>query len=593
MSKKQNKNDNTENKKTENSEPAASATSVLKETLMPVWTFVNKYKNKAFNIFTYAASISIFVYVIAALIGYIVNGYKPEFHSDCTDTIMWANASIEGGGIYDKDFTYACFLPFGINIIMQPLIGIFGLGMKAHIGGMLGYFILLTLFLFLMFREMHMGLRGRCLACSLVLSMTCSSVKLREIFWQHTIYYSLGILFIVIGLFLYFHFINLSEAKRKLPKDDKKNKMWLIRMIVTYVCFAVFIMLTATDGISALSIFAVPFAAGLLADFFLDPDNKIFSKEGGKRIGSVAVVGLMIVLGGKLNKFWLGDMDAWYQDQNSVYSGMDTWIDHIHNMPMAWLRLNGVKDMGGQQLSEKPGFTNLLYIASALIIILIPIIATLCYSKYKKAEDARMLRVAVWMHWVSSAIVLLGYICGILSVADWRLTSILGTSLIVSILFVFWGLKNKISAGRFTALLLVPMIAVSFTNISNMKKLPGDYKKANDLYQLTEYLEDNDLTYGFATFWHANAITLLSDSDVRVREVTVNETGVYPRAYQSSKKWYAPQEGQDKYFILLIYYEYDCLVNNNLPILNEVIETKEVNINNSLYKIIVFDHYPF
>ncbi|NLT08374.1 MAG: hypothetical protein GXY08_02595, partial [Ruminococcus sp.] len=291
----------------------------------------NRYGKKALTVASYVASIGIFAYVVYFMVYFITVAYKKEFHSDCTDTILWANASIEGGAVYDKDFGYACFLPFGINVIMQPLIGLFGLSMKAHIWGMMSYFILLTVFFILMLREMHWDIRAICLGTSVMLAMTTSSEKLREIFWQHTIYYSLGLLFIVIGMFLYFRLMNLSEKLKTLKPDTTKGKITFLRCILIFIILAVFIMFTATDGISALSIFAVPLAGAILAEHFADTSNKLISKKSLITVATSGIFGYMIILGGKINKHWAGDLVAGYQDANSIYSPMGTWTEHTHS----------------------------------------------------------------------------------------------------------------------------------------------------------------------------------------------------------------------------------------------------------------------
>ena len=552
--------------------------------------FGDKYGSKAVKFVSYLIPIGIFLAVITLMVYYITVAYKKEFHADCTDTIIWANASIEGGAVYDKDFTYACFLPFGMNVIMQPLIGIFGLSMKAHIWGMMSYFILLTGFFCLMLKEMHWDIRAICLAGSAMLAMTVSSQKLREIFWQHTIYYTLGILFIVIGLFMYFHFLNLSDKHRKLKPQSQKSNINFLRMLITFVCLSVFIMLTATDGISALSIFAVPFVGAVFAEYFVDTENKLVCKKSVRTLLSIGVFGLMIILGGKLNAHWMGDMKAGYQDANSVYSPMNTWTDHVHSFPIAWLRLNGVEDMGGQRLDEKEGFTNLIYIAAALILLVLPIIATFFYPKFKGAKDARMLRIMVWMHWASSGIVLMGYIIGVISGADWRITPVIGTSLILSIFFVHWAVANKTSASRVIAVLSIPIIMVSIMNMKELKKMPKDGYKENNLFGIAEFLEDEGLSYGYATFWNANSITLISDSKVKVRDVNIDQNGVTERDYQSSKNWYKDQEGQKDYFLLTNPPEYQTLLDIQSPLLNEAIETKSVFVNNTEYRVLVFDH---
>lgn len=550
-----------------------------------------KNKDKIITVISYILPILIFLGVIASVVYYITVGFKSEFHADCTDTIMWANASHESGHIYDENFTYACFLPFGINLIMQPLISIFGLSLKAHIIGMLGYLALLVVFFCLMLKEMHWNLRSICFAGSVMLAVTVSSQKLREIFWQHTIYYSLGLLFIVIGLYLYFRLLNLSNKRQNLDPKSKKAQRLFLHFLITFVCLAVFVMFTATDGISALSIFAIPFIAAIFAEAFANDSNKVFSLKTLKTFASAAIFGVMILLGIKLNERWVGDMTAGYQEAYSAYSGMSTWIEHIQNLPLAWMRLFGVEDMSGQPLFEKKSILNLLRIAASIILAVMPVIATCYYSKIKKAKGSQALRIWIWIHWASSAIVLVGYICGLLSSADWRLTPIIGTSLMLSIIFVHYIAVSKISSGRIIALISIPVILVSILNIQGLINLSKkDYEKENYLFGLTELLEEAGLSYGYASFWNANAITLISDSEVKVRDVNVSEYGVSKRLYQSSSEWYKDQPGQDKYFLLLTSYEYSTIANGQNSLIEDASQNLSAFVNGTEYYILVFDH---
>ena len=556
------------------------------------------YKKMIATAITYIIPVLIFFYAASTVIYFITSAYRAEFHADCTDTILWANASIEGDAVYDKNFGYACFLPFGINVIMQPLINIFGLTMKAHIMGMMGYFILLVVFFCLMLKEMHWDIRSILIACSVFLSMTLSSRKLREIFWQHTIYYTLGILFIVIGLYMYFHMVNLSEKVKSLDPKDKKAKITFTRFVIAFILLAVFIMLTATDGISALSIFAVPFIAALFAEYFVNTDNTLASRKGIKTLIMAGIFGFMIILGITLNNHWKGDLVANYQDAYSEFSLMGEWMDNTHKFPIAWLNLNGVQDIanikndngGDIKLSDMEGIQNLIYILASLVLLVMPIIATCFYQKYKSSKDGHMIRIFVWMHWACTAIVLTGYFFGLLSGADWRLTPILGTSLILSIFFVHWALSTKTSVQRLALFLSIPVLMVSILNLENVRKIEKDYHKVNDLYDLAELLENEELTYGYATFWNANAITLITDSEVKVRDVYVNDYGVYKRIYQSSSKWYEDQPDQEDYFLILSPYEYQILANIQSPLLIEKDREIIKVINNTEYRVLVFDH---
>jgi len=250
---------------------------------------------KLWKTVSYVAAIALFLITIFLSVYYIFVASQGEFHADCTDTIMWAAASHESGHMYDKNFSYACFLPFGVNLIMQPLISMFGVSMLTHHLGMLGFFILFTSFFVLMLNEMRVNFRVNLVVSSIMLALTFSSTKMREIFWGHTIYYSLGLLFIFIGLFLYFKLLNLADKRTKFAEDDIKGKKTNhILYIITLVILCIFIAFTATDGISALSIFALPFLAGIIAEQVLNNQSKLLCRNAVYTYGRVVVFFVII-----------------------------------------------------------------------------------------------------------------------------------------------------------------------------------------------------------------------------------------------------------------------------------------------------------
>lgn len=535
----------------------------------------------------------ILFYAVGITVYYILFAAKGEFHSDCTDTIMWANASHESGHMYDPDFRYACFLPFGTSLLMQPFVAMFGLTMKAHIIGMMGFFILFTGFFMLMLKEMNWKLQNICIGTALLLGSTLSTQKMREIFWGHTIYYSLGLLFIIMGMYMYARLSNLNKKRAELLKQGKSAKSAVIHYYVTFALLCIFILFTGMDGITGLSIFSLPFLAGILAETFTDSTTPLLSKKFGRVLARVVIFGIMIVIGMKINEALVGDMKASYQDAYSVFSPMRSWLDNFHALPEAWLSLFGVENMEGRKLFEKDGIFNLIKVFTALMAVAIPVIASAFYPKYKNTKGGKMLRIWVWIHWAVTAIILLGYICGLLSAASWRLVPAIGTAVIISILFVNWTISNKSPAARVAFVLVIPMIVSVFTNFSTVGKMPKDNYKDNVLYNLADYLESEGLDYGYATFWNANSITIISDSKVKVRDVNVDDYGVSRRLYQSSEKWYESQKGQKEYFLLLSDGEYNTLLNGQSGIVGYANRELTTTQNNLFYHILIFDHNIF
>lgn len=107
--------------------------------------------------------------------------------------------------------------------------------------------------------------------------------------------------------------------------------------------------------------------------------------------------------------------------------------------------------------------------------------------------------------------------------------------------------------GLIAILLNVGLFAVE------MLRMPCDYGQDNQLHQLADYLKEEDLIEGYATFWNAQAITLLSNDQVHARNILVDHDGIKLCKYQSNLNWYQDQPTIDHYFILLSSQEYDQL----------------------------------
>ncbi|WP_166454868.1 hypothetical protein, partial [Duganella aquatilis] len=82
--------------------------------------------------------------------------------------------------------------------------------------------------------------------------------------------------------------------------------------------------------------------------------------------------------------------------------------------------------------------------------------------------------------------------------------------------------------------------------------------------QLGEFLQQQGLQYGYATFWSAGKITVLSSGAVRIRPVAVERGLPMPTRKLSSNRWYTPAAWQGPTFLMLRDSELAAL---NLPLL--------------------------
>lgn len=513
--------------------------------------YVKKYWVTAAAILAAIASFAICLY-------YILGPSEGYLHSDCTDSLYWANATVESGSILDENYRYAAILPFSSSVWFVPLILMFGFSMKAQLIGMSIFLVLFTASIYFMCRSMKWSIASTCGMISALLLMLSGSDKLREIMWGHVIYYSLGLLILFTGLGLALRFMN------NLDTDKPKT----VRLAVYAALLLVLFAGNGTNGFQLIVISTLPILGAIVAERLLDGKTPLLSRKNLSPCATVLLIGLATVVGMALLNVIKGDKIANYTSVYSTLSATSAWVDNLLKFPNSFFTLLGAEISAGAELFDKATVFALVKLIGGLLILVFPVIM-LC--RYKTLKD-RGTRLLLWAHIVTTAVILFGFVVGKLSNANWRLVPMVGTGIAATVA----GIKELIDARheakakgstaentssynasvRLGVLLLLVCVLFCTVNFYEIKKMPADYGRENTVHLLTKALEERGLEYGYATFWYSQAITLLSDSQVRVRETLVKNTGVITDYYQSSKLWYETQEGIDEYFILLTQKEY-------------------------------------
>lgn len=523
------------------------------------------------------------------LVSVLIIGYytlfpsRGYFHSDTTDTLMWAVASNESGTLFNTDFDYACLLPFGTTLIMTALIPLFGVTMTTHVIGMLCFFLIFTGSLVWMLKRMDWSWGWISVAVFTVLMICSGSEKLREIFWGHSIYYSLGVQFIFVGLALLFTHLDLHEKLRTLTEETAKKKT-RIQSIICIVLLGVWFLLTCTDQIIAITIFALPVIGAVFCERWLDRDSKWLSGKNKHALLLIAVMAAGMVLGYLLTNSMAKDITAGYEGAYSNYSGMDKWTDNALAFPKQWLTLLGVAANEGDKLMSVDSVKSLFVVIAGILLIVVPVAALFCYGKI---EDAK-LRIMTLTHWFMTLLIMMGFVMGKLSNANWRLSPIVAMSAVLTVAFVRWAVQ-KVELRRLLSLAMIPIMIVCTVTAVTIVKMPAHNTEDNHLYRFAEELEAKNLTYGYATFWNANGLTVVSDSNVKCRAVVIDESGYRPYHYQGCRSWYNDQPGQPQYFLLMTQGERDQILESGCGLENQ--RTQEFAIDG--YLVWVFNQNIF
>ena len=485
---------------------------------------------------------------------YIYGPGEGYFHSDCTDTLYWANAALEGNGIFDDQYNYAALLPFSTVWIMQPLIKAFGFGMTAHNLGMAIFAVLFAGSIYFCARSAKFSHLWSSTAVFAVFMLLSCSEKLREMMWGHTIYYSLG-------LILMFYLLGLGMRLCDMLEKGK----WIASAVFGILLLGMSVG-SATNGMQIIVLTVLPVAAAFAAERLLSAKDGIASKNSIPAIAVAAVIGVGTLIGMKVLLVITNDgaIKAGYAAGYSGWSDVSIWLSNAQKFVNHYFSLLGIDMLKNDPIFEGESLKYFFRIAVGIILLVMPVVILCLYGKIK----SRGVKFMLWAHFVLTAAVMFGYICGELSAANWRLTPILGSAAMLTVcglrdltsdLGIFEVKENGgavVVLSRICTLVLAVVIASSLVFAKELKAIPADYGRDNTNHRLAEFLVEEGLEYGYATFWYAQAITVLSDSEVRVRNMDVKDNGVVGRHYQSSLNWYNDQEGVDEYFVILTSSEY-------------------------------------
>lgn len=510
----------------------------------------------------YAAILFILRHVI-----FVEKGY---YHSDCTDSILWSQATLEGGSLMNPDFYYAGLIPFGGNIIMLPFVAMFGFTVKAQVMGMAAFFILFLASISLFFKMLGFNHKWIVISDIAALFVASASEKMREIFWGHIIYYSLGLFFLMIGLAIVMWIF-------------KRENMELKKRIPGYICLLIWTTLCSMNGIQALTMFSIPVIAAIVAERFFDYDTPVKNKVNIKRGILLAVICAGVVAGLIFGKIANGDITSGYAEGYSKFSESSEWMDNLFKVVPSVFNLLGVTIESDMLIYSFDGICNLLRIIAGIVIMTVPVIMLFLYKRIEELSY----RIVLLTHHFLTILILLGWVFGVLNGAEWRLSPVIVSSVILCMVFIKWALAN-IKMKRNILIAGIPMICLILVTFLDMATLEKQSYYNKEITKLCAFLEENDLNYGYATFWNANITTLMSDSKVKVRDIRLEEDAYYKRAYQSNDNWYENAPEYDRYFVVLSQDEY-----NEFYLENQIFEQPEEILECDIFTILVYDRNLF
>jgi hypothetical protein len=536
----------------------------------------------------------------AAVAYYILFPSRGYFHSDCADTLYWAQASYDAKALFNHEFKYASLLPFGGSLLMLPWISWFGVSMTTQTIGMLLFLVLFTAAVIFLFRTFGWNAKWIASLVAILLALLSLSEKSREIFWGHIIYYSLTLLFVIVGLALALRAWShsgmaladgmaaggIGTVAGANPRSAHLRRFWTYSTLL-FIWF----LLCSTNGIQAIAVFAVPLIFALLSQWFFqgvfDGRKVVKALDSPEYKRGNLLVLLMLtgsLLGLVLGLLLAGGIQALYENGYSTFSASTQWVNNLSMLMQHWALLMGVQTTRGEFFISRDGILDLIKLGACLLTWIVPLLMLMMYRRIKD----RAIRVLVLAHWGLTAVILFAYIFGSLATAAWRLTPIVGSSIMLCVVFAKW-LTEETGARRFLVLTVLPLALASLVSLVTLVRMPPDFGQDRGLFKMRDFLAEQELSYGYATFWNANSITVLSNSRIKIRSVEIDEDQIIPYYYQGSRSWYEDQDGQERYFLLLTPDEYGSWIERDPALAREAIAT----LDESGFVVLIFKNNIF
>lgn len=537
-------------------------------------------KRRVWNLAACAATL---LAAAATLLYYVFGPSLAYFHADCTDSLLWAQVTVETGQLFSPDFHYAALLPFGSSLWMVPVLKIFGYTITAQQISMAMFVLLFLAAAFVCFRTLRFsfaGAGGATFALSMLLS---SSVKLREIMWEHTIYYSLSILFILL-------LVTLTVRVRERLAAPCNTRRELILLAVTAALLWLVCLGCGMDGVQVTAITVIPVAGAWVMQTLFDGDEHLLSTANRWHYVVVGLMAVGVVCG--LVMLYIvtdgGDIKAGYENAFSRYDTFSNWTENARHFLPHFLSLCGVDVPKAMPFVSGESLFTLIKLVAAWSILLFPFLLLLRYRRIQ----TRAAKVMVWSHVILTGILMILFVCGFLSSANWRLTPLMGSGIVTALLYLRELFDGTRVEKRVAVVLTAVLATASVVNAGAIWAMPSTAGNNQKVISVTNTLVANECTYGYATFWNAQSTTLLSNGKVTVMpmEVEPNRWNVY--RYQMRDAWLEPYDTQERVFVMLTAEEHERLkANSTYQQLRDDGALVEQYVQEG-YHILIFDRNP-
>ena len=474
---------------------------------------------------------------------------KAFFHSDSAYFVQLAVEQMKSGKLFPPGMCYSTALFVRTpNLLLIPLLAVIKDWMLAREIMVIEMWVILIASVFCLFlTKRDRNPVAAVIACMLLMNpyqtLDVANETTDMLFFQGAY---ITIFFDVVIALAIVHRIILLE------RSDKAS-----RKVILMVLLALVLFFPLLGSIRIDMILTLPLVAAILVFYFVENDQRVSEVLRSRRCIAMVVLIAAVVAAGFLCYRWLG-MTYWSDSKGSYlkmdkYSGLWYSIGQfVNNLTMIFGNVEGAVFL------SFPGLTKFInYFYALVLVYLIPLAALI---RYKKHEN-RFTRFLILYTWISNVVVAGVFIACNQWAPRYLLTIYLDDILLFAVLFSEYVKKRE----RLTAI-LAGLVILGYCCVCHLY-FWGHYRDkigVDPNAGLISYLEENDLHYGYASFWNAGINTVLSNGEVEILplwDYAANGTERKPynpsdyRWWLNNKNWYDPAAHPGKCFVLLKNYQ--------------------------------------
>lgn len=467
------------------------------------------------------------VNVVCVLI-YAAVTYRHLYNSDAAVKLILADVILADRDLLPDTWNYQQELwVLGIQLIAMPFVAIFGVSYKAHVGSALTSIVILLGTLHLVCRRLQLSRQAEAIVLLLTFAGT-SVLYLEHVFGQHA--YAIVLIEWLLTLWLLL----------RIVEGPNTWGLWL-------AAAGLFVMLvgTSAQGLRAPMTIGLPWAVTIALWGALEKKPRWPLAVALLLAGSVIGLGIERALKPGV---------LYHAGATLQFATPDVIVANVKNMVMSLLAIFGaLPDPHDAPMTLKGMLTAYQFFVAIAVFIVAPRLAFSAFLRLKQPLH-RLVAIAFVLTLVSIGYLLL-FGTMILDETGGRyfLVCMLATFLLTGLGWDEW-VQAHPWAAFVGVLALLPSVLFTVSNT-----VGGNAPKQESPKEaLSGCLKEHDLHRGYATFWNANVVRVLSDNAVQLTSVDFVGTRLGPFRWHVDERWFRPEAGRHDAFLALTSAELDA-----------------------------------